>query len=114
MVTNQCMDIRMSSLYIAYSLFNHSLFYTGTVFTLLLVYIIQIAQFFKVSKGKDLHKVVCLLLVVLLLQVTIMSLINSRATKTILLTLIVGSFAYIGIVLLAWVLLGLFHPYVSI
>jgi len=54
-----------------------------------------------------------MLVVSVVFQVTIKSLVNSRATKAVLLAMIVGSFAYIGIVLLAWVLLGLFHPYVS-
>ena len=48
-----------------------------------------------------------------LLQVTIKSLINSRVTKALILALMVAAFAYVGIVLLTWVLLGLFHPYVS-
>ena len=41
------------------------------------------------------------------------SVINSRTAKDILTALIIAMFAYIGISLLAWVLLGLFHPYVS-
>lgn len=54
-----------------------------------------------------------LVVVFLFIQVTIRSVINSRATKATLLALLVAGFAYIGVTLLAWVMLGLFHPYVS-
>ncbi|XP_065887997.1 uncharacterized protein [Dysidea avara] len=42
--------------------------------------------------------------------VTIRSLMNSKTTLVLLAAAIVVSFAYVGITLLAWVILGLFHP----
>ena len=41
---------------------------------------------------------------------TIRSLLNSKAAKGIIGAIIIASFAYIGIVLFAWTVLGLFHP----
>jgi len=46
----------------------------------------------------------------LTMQVTIRSLVSSKASPVIATAAVVVSFAYIGITLLAWVTLGIFHP----